>query len=74
MVGMMEEGLRVYTCLLYTSHAEEGNDPHPEDGAGTAGEDGAARADDVAGTTLGRNGGGPGLEGAHAGLVLLAVE
>ena len=55
-------------------HAVEGNDPHPEDSAGTAGEDGAGSADDVAGTYLGGNGGGQSLEGAHAPLLLTAPQ
>ena len=55
-------------------HAEEGDDPHPEDGAGAAGEDGAGGADDVAGAHLGGDGGGQRLKGAHAAVVLLAVE
>ena len=56
------------------SHAEEGDDPHPEDGAGTAGEDGAGGTHDVAGSHLGGNGGGQGLEGGHAAGLLAAVE
>ena len=47
-------------------HAEECNDPHPEDGAGAAGQDCAGCADDVAGTDLGGNGSGQCLEGGHA--------
>ena len=47
-------------------HAEEGDDPHPEDGPRAAGEDGAGGAHDVSGAHLGGDGGGQGLEGAHA--------
>ena len=50
-------------------HAEEGGDPHPEDGAGTTHSDGGGGTGQVAGTHLGGDGGGHGLEGAHAVLV-----
>ena len=56
------------------SHAEEGDDPHPEDGAGAAGQDRARSAHDVAGAHLGGNGGGQGLEGAHAPLLPSAPQ
>ena len=46
-------------------HAEEGGQPHPEDGAGAAGIQGGGAAGDVAGAHLGGNGGGQGLEGGH---------
>ena len=55
-------------------HAEEGDDPHPEDGARAADEDGAAGSDDVAGADLGGDGGGDGLERAHAALLLAAAQ
>ena len=55
-------------------HAEEGDDPHPEDGAGAAGQNSAGGAYDVAGAYLGGNGGGQCLKGAHAAVMLLAVE
>ena len=55
-------------------HAEEGDDPHPEDGAGAAGEDGAGGAHDIAGAHLGGDGGGHGLERAHAPLLPSAPE
>ena len=55
-------------------HAEEGDDPHPEDGAGAAGQDRAGRADDVARTDLSGDGGGERLEGAHAAVMLLAAQ
>lgn len=55
-------------------HAEEGNDPHPEDGAGAAGQNSAGCAYDVAGAHLGGNGSGQCLEGAHAAVMLFAVE
>ena len=55
-------------------HAQDGDEPHPEDGARAAHEDGTAGTHDVAGAHLGGNGGGKRLEGAHAALMLLAVE
>ena len=55
-------------------HAEEGDDPHPEDRTRAAGEDRTTRADDVAGADLCRDGGREGLEGGHAGGVLLTGE
>ena len=56
-------------------HAEEGGDPHPEDGAGAAGVQGGGAAGDVAGAHLGGDGGGQSLEGAHALLAgLFAAE
>ena len=55
-------------------HAEEGDDPHPEDGPGAAGENRAGSAHNVAGAHLGGNGGGQGLEGAHAPLMPPAGE
>ena len=55
-------------------HAQEGDDPHPEDCARAADEDCAASAYDVAGTDLGGDCGCHSLEGAHAALVLFAVQ
>ena len=55
-------------------HAEEGDDPHPEDGAGAAGQNSAGGAYDVAGAYLSGNGGGQCLKGAHAAVMLFAVE
>ncbi len=55
-------------------HAEKGDDPHPEDCAGTADQNCTAGADNVAGSDLGGNGSGQRLEGAHAALVLTAVH
>ncbi len=55
-------------------HAEKGDDPHPEDGAGAAGQYSAGRADDVAGADLRGDGGGERLKGAHAAFMLLAAE
>ena len=55
-------------------HAEEGDDPHPEDGAGAAGQDRAGRADDVARADLSGDGGGERLERAHAAVMLLAAK
>ena len=55
-------------------HAEEGDDPHPEDSAGAAGQDRAGRADDVARADLSGDGGGERLERAHAAVMLLAAK
>ena len=55
-------------------HTEESDDPHPEDGAGAAGQDGTGCAYDVAGAHLSGNGGGQCLKGAHAAVMLFAVE
>ena len=56
-------------------HAEEGGHPHPEDGPRSAGDHGGGAAGDIAGAHLGGDGGGHGLEGAHALLArLLPVE
>ena len=55
-------------------HAEQGDDPHPEDGARAAHDDGAASAHDVAGTHLGRDGGGERLERRHAAALVAAAQ
>ena len=55
-------------------HAEEGDDPHPEDCTGTANEDRTARADDVAGTDLRRDCRGQCLERTHAAIAGAALE
>ena len=55
-------------------HAEEGDEPHPENRAGAAGENRTGRAHNVAGAHLGGNSGGQGLEGTHALLVPPAPE
>lgn len=47
-------------------HAEEGGEPHPEDGAGPAHDDGGGGPRQVAGAHLGGHGGGQGLKRAHA--------
>jgi len=47
-------------------HAEEGGHPHPEHSTGAAGDQSGGAAGDVAGANLGSDGGGQGLEGAHA--------
>ena len=59
---------------LNGGHTEESDDPHPEDGAGAAGQNSAGCAYDVAGAHLGGNGSGQCLEGAHAAVMLFAVE
>ena len=50
-------------------HAEEGAEPHPENGARAACGDGRGRARNVARAHLRGHGGGQRLEGAHAGMV-----
>ena len=57
-----------------SSHAEEGDDPHPKDSAGAAGEDSAACADYVAGADLRRDGCCKRLERAQTALLLSAVQ
>ena len=70
-----DTGLLGQNCLSVDGgHAQEGDDPHPEDSAGAAGEDSAGSADDVAGTDLSGDGGGQSLEGTHALLLLAAAE
>ena len=56
------------------SHAQKGDDPHPEDGPRPAGEQSAGGAHNVARANLGSNGGSQGLKGAHAALLLFATE
>ena len=68
-------GLLCQSCLrINRSHAQECDDPHPEDGAGAAGQDGAGCANDVTGTHLGRNGSRQSLERGHAALLLTAPQ
>jgi len=68
-------GLLSQDCLsIDGGHAEEGDDPHPEDSAGATDENSAGSTDDVAGTDLGRNCGGQGLEGAETALAVAAEE
>ena len=55
-------------------HAEEGDDPHPENRAGAAGQDGAGSAYNVAGTHLSGDSGGQRLKRTHAAVMLLAVQ
>ena len=47
-------------------HAEEGRDPHPEDGSGAAHGDGGCSAREVSCAHLRGDGGGEGLERTHA--------
>ena len=62
-------------CLgIDSRHAEECDDPHPEDRAGAAGEDCTARADYIAGADLRRNGCSERLERAESALLLPAVQ
>ena len=55
-------------------HAEEGDEPHPEQDARATHQDGAAGADDVAGTHLSGHGGSQSLEGAHTAGLLAAPQ
>ena len=55
-------------------HAQEGDDPHPEDGARATDQDSAAGTHDVASTHLGSDGGCHCLEGAHAALLGAAAQ
>ena len=66
---LRQNGLRVNG-----SHAEEGNDPHPEQDARATHQDGAAGADDVAGTHLGSDSSSQSLEGADAAGLLAAPQ
>ena len=56
------------------SHAEEGDDPHPEDSAGATHQDSTGSTDDVTGTHLCGDSGSQCLERAHTGLLLLTAE
>ncbi len=74
-IGVLDAGLLSQNSLsIDGSHAQEGNDPHPEDGAGAAGEDSAGCTDDIAGTNLRGDGSGHSLEGTHAALMLVALQ
>lgn len=55
-----QRGLRVDR-----GHAEEGAEPHPEDGSRTAAHQSGSRACQIAGPHLGGDGSGHGLEGGH---------
>ena len=55
-------------------HAEECDDPHPEDRAGATGEDSAACADYIAGADLRRDGCRKCLERTQSALLLPAVQ
>ena len=55
-------------------HAEEGDDPHPEDGAGAAGEDRTGGTYDVAGAYLRGDGSGQGLKRGHTAFLCAAAE
>ncbi len=62
-------------CLAVDGgHAEEGGNPHPEDGTGAAGGQSCGAAGDVAGAHLGGDGSGQCLEGAHAVLAGILTE
>ena len=63
-----------YCFRVNCRHAEEGDDPHPEDCAGASGQDCAGCADYVAGTYLRCDGGREGLERTHALFVFFAIE
>ena len=55
-------------------HAEQRDNPHPEDCAGAADEDSTASADDVSGADLRGDCGGKRLERAHVTAVIAARE
>ena len=54
-------------------HAEEGDDPHPENSTGTADQNGAAGTDDVTRTDLCGNGGCQRLEGGKTVTAFFAL-
>ncbi len=66
--------LRQHRLGVDGGHAEEGDDPHPENRARAADQDRAAGADDVAGADLRRHSGGQRLKGAQAAGLLIALE
>ncbi len=53
-------------------HAEECDNPHPEDGTRTTSQNGSGSSDDVTGADLSSNGSSQCLEGCHAVFVLCA--
>ena len=63
-----------YRLGIDRRHAEEGNDPHPEDRTGTADQDRAARTDDISRPDLCRDRSGECLEGTQAPFLLLSVQ
>ncbi len=68
-------GLLCQDCLCIDGcHAEEGDDPHPEDGTRAADENGTARTDNIACAYLCRNGGCQCLEGRESALFFAALE
>ena len=66
---LSENGLAVY-CR----HAEESDDPHPQNGSGAADENGSAGTDDVSGTDLSGDGGGQRLERGKSACLAAAVK
>ena len=58
-----------HSLSINGSHAEESDDPHPENRAGSAGEDRAAGTDDISGTYLSCDSSGQGLEGTDAAVL-----
>ena len=66
--------LRENRLAVDGGHAEEGGNPHPEDGTGAAGGQSRGAAGDVAGANLGGDGGGQSLEGTHAVLACVLTE
>ena len=62
-VGVDHAGLLRHDGLgIIGRHAQKGDEPHPEDGAGATYQNGAAGADDVTGADLRGNGRGQGLK------------
>ena len=66
--------LRQHRLGIDGRHAEEGNDPHPENRTGTADEDRTAGAHDITGAYLRGNSRGQCLEGGKAAMLLSAME
>ena len=74
-VGVDSTGLlRKDGFCVVGRHAQEGDEPHPENCARAADENGAACADDVARADLCGNSGSQGLERAHTAFLLAALK
>ena len=74
-VGIHHAGLlRQHRLGIDGRHAEEGNDPHPEDRTGAADEDRTAGAHDITGAYLCGNCSRQSLKGGEATLLLSAAE
>ena len=70
-----DTGLLSQNCLSVDGgHAQESDDPHPEDSTGAAGQDSAGRTDDVTGTDLCCDSSTQSLEAGHTGLLLFTLQ